>query len=444
MSETSRSEYDETASRLGPLEALASRLKAAGLQSRIFVSDEGQPGAVKNIEILVPNGRGTRPVVVFEGQADSISEVPFENIKFLGDYQAVHFQKSTENVIEAGLKSASPAGSALSGLAQITRRSPARGVGGSGSDLGRRGRRFRDRIRATEPLVVSDGEFTIEISPPSMNYLHGPNLLLYYQPDYTLKLFGESIPPTHDDALGFFENLACSYLLDLDIRYGVSFELSRVEGERPYRHLEPTQEPPEFPRNRYHLQAMALYRYGRSASRFPLLEFLAYYQVVEFFFPVFTHERSIRMLRQAINHPKFDSKDDAALAKLVGLLHPSGRNALSEREQLRATILACIDSTTIEEFILGLGERKDHFCNKKQDLPGLNRIVLGSDQRDVREQLAERIYDIRCRIVHTKQNSADSGVDLLLPSSPEARSLWHEIELLRLLAQHVLIACASR
>lgn len=57
--------------------------------------------------------------------------------------------------------------------------------------------------------------------------------------------------------------------------------------------------------------------------------------------------------------------------------------------------------------------------------------------------MAERIYDIRCKIVHTKAGGSEGGVELLLPFSKEAELLYLDIELIQYVAQQTLISAST-
>lgn len=63
----------------------------------------------------------------------------------------------------------------------------------------------------------------------------------------------------------------------------------------------------------------------------------------------------------------------------------------------------------------------------------------------MRNDIAERIYDIRCKIVHTKDvaESRDQTGNLLLPFSKEAEGLTFDIELIQYVARQVLIASST-
>jgi hypothetical protein len=142
----------------------------------------------------------------------------------------------------------------------------------------------------------------------------------------TLKIHGISAP-RHHEALRRLEEIAGAILFDLDLCYGVQLELARYLARpsvRRYRPEPPPSRVPSFPRLRYPPQALSLYSYGRSASAMPLLQFLVYYQVLEFFFPVYFRQHLLRRLRQELTDPRFDVTDDAHLARLIATTTSSG------------------------------------------------------------------------------------------------------------------------
>lgn len=62
---------------------------------------------------------------------------------------------------------------------------------------------------------------------------------------------------------------------------------------------------------------------------------------------------------------------------------------------------------------------------------------------DLRNDVADRIYDIRCKIVHTKNDLREGEPELLLAFSAEAQRLDFDIELVQYVARSVLIAGSS-
>jgi hypothetical protein len=71
-------------------------------------------------------------------------------------------------------------------------------------------------------------------------------------------------------------------------------------------------------------------------------------------------------------------------------------------------------------------------------------VPLQIEKDNLSDQLADRIYAIRCRIVHAKSDGGHSGEDLLLPTSEESELLWAEIAVLRYVAQQAIFSQSQR
>lgn len=129
------------------------------------------------------------------------------------------------------------------------------------------------------------------------------------------------------------------------------------------------------------------------------------------------------------------SRDGAHLDRLISATAEAHYGIRNELDQLRATLRTCVDDDDLRAYIEAEGQ-KDHFTRSKQSMEGVQRVNL---KQDLHGQLATRIYQIRNRIVHTKDLDEDSGLELLLPTSDETRSMGPEIMLVRWLAQRAMI-----
>jgi hypothetical protein len=79
-----------------------------------------------------------------------------------------------------------------------------------------------------------------------------------------------------------------------------------------------------------------------------------------------------------------------------------------------------------------------------KEIKDVRQIIIRSGQPSVVEQVAERVYGIRCRIVHSKDGGGDrADADPLLPFSREAKILNHDIDLVRHLAVRAIMAKGS-
>lgn len=412
-----------------PFDVIRARAAVAGLDVEDDLDFDDEPA----LTIEIPSGRDKRKILVFADEAEEFAATRFEDVRFLGRLQATYDVVTGE--IEAGIVT----GLRNSNLGFQLKRIPgAVPVGGPSEGDSDSDEEMPSTLRASVRVVIgSDPASSLEISPPT-----GRARLLRCSRMFTLKMQHGS-DSTHDAALQALENVAWPLFFDLDLRYGVALELA-VRRPRPSRRRQVSSEdPPDYPQNRYAVEPLELYRYGRSAQGLPLLEFLAYYQALEYFFPHYTSEEVLNSLRAHLIDPRFSARRDGDLHKLITLVRPVARTSVSEREQLRATIVGCIDAASLEEFLTSDLDMQAHFCGNRQAVNHVKKIRLAGDA-DLRHQVADRIYDVRCRIVHAKQDGGDSGVELLLPASDEARALLPDIDLVRMLAQRVILARATQ
>lgn len=424
------------------IDILLKRASAAQFDAEIRTA-ERKRGLLHYVVLKLPNGRQTRPIIVFPADADKFLGLEFENYINVGDYVAVLDKASGR--IEAVLAGATSGVTGRAYIGSLLSQLPGIEVITEG-DLEMDSDTFEDggdpRRGSAENwrLTVEQDGVSLEISPASAEF----QTLLGRGRETTIKLVGVTTS-SHDEALQALERYAAAMLFDLDVVYQIPVQLAKQRlPSRKRNHYERPNSPPKFPRIRYAGQALELYQYGRSAAALPLLEYLAYYQSLEYFFPFFAKEQTVHSVRSQLLHPGFDARNDAELNKLINLAASSARSGMGERDQLRATIRACMTEADVRDFIGSVEEYTDHFCSKKQKIKGVGTFHLSGNQADIRDQAADRIYAIRCRIVHAKQDGGANSQDVLLPSSAETGSLQADVELIRLVAQRALIARAAR
>lgn len=162
------------------------------------------------------------------------------------------------------------------------------------------------RIDSRWRLSVERDGVTIELSPMSEEFRAIRSIATSRRPRLTTIKISGAASKTTEETIESFRTLSDAFFFDLDVRYGiVAEEMSvprRAPGVRPRR----VSLPASFPENRYLAQPVSLYRYGRSAQGLPLLSFLAFYQVLEFFFPIFSQEDVTRRVQQTLRNPRFE------------------------------------------------------------------------------------------------------------------------------------------
>lgn len=246
-----------------------------------------------------------------------------------------------------------------------------------------------------------------------------------------------------ETVIDLLERLGAAMLFQLDLFGATPLALEATrhrERGRPrpsHPHENGAIRPPGF---YYDSSAMALYWYAQSVSELPLVQFLAFYQILEFYFATYSTRATLDDLRGALKDPRFNMNSDTQLTKLLSRIRPATRGWGDERAQMRATVRGCVTPEDVQEFLERDPDRKDYFCNKKLWAKLSNVQVDGGDEALV-EAVGSRIYQVRCRIVHAGESS-DSADNLgpLMPFSIETRKyLRFEIDLARFVAIQVLI-----
>jgi len=241
--------------------------------------------------------------------------------------------------------------------------------------------------------------------------------------------------------LTLLEEFAAALFFELDCRYGLDMSLERDVWpiEQGARERRPDKVEVRYPKNRYSTDAVTLYMYGRTIENYPLLQYLAYYQVLEHFFPAYAGREVLQRVRLALRDPVFDLEDDLHMSRVLAAFRVSAQVTSREIEQLKLLLSGCVVEEDLKGFLQNDTNRRE-FLTDKRSLQGVRALALDDRQEPLAHQIAARVYAIRNRIVHAKEDGGGVGAGPLLPTSTEARRLTHDVALCRLLARSVLIA----
>ena len=217
------------------------------------------------------------------------------------------------------------------------------------------------------------------------------------------------------DALTILEKISNSLLFQLNIETDLPIYLAPRENQyHSINHFiirDPSDEiqPVElnFPTHEYDTEPISLYWYANTATRMPILQYLAYYQVIEFYFLM------------------FKNNDDTY-----------------EIDFLKATIKGCVQPEDIKSFFEEKSRLK-FFRNYDKWKDITTKASPIREQGDIINDTAIRIYDIRCKIVHTKNLDSSNETKFILPFSKEAQKLGYDIELVKFIARKVLEHCSK-
>jgi hypothetical protein len=411
--------------------------------------------------LLMPNGDTERELEIGPLAVDACLDGNFESWTIIGRYQAVLDVSSS--CIEAQIRPMSTANAILRvGRTQASARLSyipgCEYLDDSGNWTKYDMRHMqRDQIRGKERLAfqartkrilfgTTKSGHDVAISPAT-------NRLAIFHSElgtkdsgianlYSIKISSAAID-RHDEALDLLETVSGSIFFELDVLAGEPFELAQIAPIRIGKRPTLTISTPEarVPTKSYSRNALSLYFYARSARKMPLLEYLAYYQCIEHFFTQFTNTDLLRRLSSCLDDPRFSHDDLRSLTEIVSLVRRYGSVNMNELEQLRATVKSCIPLERMLDFIRRNDPRRNDLEDRRSILTGCHLKV---DDSEVLDRVAERIYDIRCRIVHSKaEGTGRRGGDAILPFSKEARLLDSDIDLIQFAAQEVILSAGG-
>lgn len=260
----------------------------------------------------------------------------------------------------------------------------------------------------------------------------------------TFRIEGKELK-THAEALDFLLKIANSVLFQIDLALNVPIHLVMDRQiMREMRMRKHNLKKPDFqsPKYEYDKEPLALYWYARTSTNMPLLQFLSFYQVMEFYFPLYSFSEAQKRIKNFVKNPLFDITKDTDIAQLINIIKVSakGKAIGDEKSQIKATIQHIVDKDSLLAFYNENEERKDFFDQQKK-VKGLSKqkINFNSGDSDIRLETALRVYEIRCKIVHSKE---EDDSELILPYSSEIKNLKHDLELVEYLAKQAIITGA--
>jgi hypothetical protein len=423
---------------------LAERAAAAGLTGSWYEFKDPAIGKVEGpswLGIEIPSGRRFRRLDIHAEDAEALASFKFERWIALGDYEAILDTDKTAIIAALHLQGF-PSFDRLPGVTTWT-------LGGSEPRLAHDADMTRTALRAASEMgTVSYLAIPAPNTDVSLElYSFCPSEIALmnrrgYLSGYGLTIRGVTTT-RHDEALELLLDLSTSLFIDLDISYGIIGSLSKaydaeLAARDSYDPDHRNAAAPRFPSMLHNRDAALLYLYARELIQTPLLEYLIYYQVIEFYLPTYTRSATISRLRNILKDPSFDYNNDLLLGRLLDTIAPTSRRIMSEREQVAATIAYCIDDAAIVAFLDDRPAAAKALADKNriQDV----RVINTRDrQTPLTSQVAERIYDLRCRIVHSK-DSDNETMPPIRPFERESRLMRHDLSLIRFIAQRILIA----
>jgi hypothetical protein len=232
------------------------------------------------------------------------------------------------------------------------------------------------------------------------------------------------------------EEAARSLLYELDVRNGVVMELDAPSAglEAPFvRRLSEVNRMIRYPRAAVKYEVSVLFGFASQATKDPPQAFLAYYQALEYFIPTAIRQNAIKSVRRELRDPAFDLNDDASLLRVIK--EAESPSSAAEPNQLRILVNEYVRTSRLEDFFKH--DWGDYFSSKGP-IKGVASINERNLNLSLPHQVADRVYQIRNRLVHAKNDPKFGDARVLLPRSTASNALAPDVLLVRLLATEAI------
>ena len=201
--------------------------------------------------------------------------------------------------------------------------------------------------------------------------------------------------------------------------------------------LEESQEKESFqiPKVFYNKELTKFYRLGMS-SYFPILKYLTFYQILEYFFIKVSDEELYNKLSYELKDPKFVPKEPH-IAILVRIVEEHSKK-LDETEMLKNVLKKYIDFTGLKEFIENYEEKiSEKIYTKRNEIFG-EIVEVSLKENHIFGNIAKIINIIRNALVHSSDRY--EGKIRYVPFSESTEIVEKHIPLLKFLAEKVIFA----
>jgi len=422
------------------IEQFKAFLDANQFESKIVDDKDYEGKPYRYLDIQFPVARNTENIIIHEDDdLDTISNCGFVKYRGISDYEAIWSQEL--NCIECEVQDTQSYGLGryiirnLASYFETIQES---------TDDPDRNEPIECIIFSNDILKVSVGNCSKEFAFLSA-YRDGRHIDIR-QPRgsfrTTLKITNIAIN-TEENARTLLEKISNALFFQINILYNMSITLSprripRTEKIIRRRRLRnPTSENRPLKLDyEYEKTPMSLYWFAQNNIESPIFAFFAFYQVLEYYFPIYSQLEAKNKIKNLFKDPRFSIESDTDMLRLLNVITAKNIDGIGdEKEQLNNVLKNIVTGDEIIEYINSRGFLVDYYNNKASNKLSGEKLPL-NDITGIVPKLSARIYDIRCRIVHNKASETHKKI---LPVTKEEDYLRNEISVLKFLAEKAII-----
>ena len=201
-----------------------------------------------------------------------------------------------------------------------------------------------------------------------------------------------------------------------------------------------------LPKALYKADLVRFYQLAQSSDGFPVLQFIAYYQILEYFFVTVSDEKLYEQLFRHINDPKFNNNRQNYDRLIQEVLNH--RQETDEKQMLKNVLLKFMNIADLKDFIRQFDEsyeqeKGEKRFNKKREIFGeMVKLSPESPDDNFLGDIVQRVKVVRNALVHSSDRYSRN--ERHIPFSESTEVVSEEIPLVRFLAEKVIIATAEK
>ena len=242
-----------------------------------------------------------------------------------------------------------------------------------------------------------------------------------------------------------------SFLFDISVNYNSVFRLASDEeevlGKGAMYHRSNKTTPINAASNKIYMSAI-LDQYSLAmANEDPMMQFIAYYHVLEYFFKTIRTEKAKKSINEVEGLKELSEENAEIKSEIISKLSTDFKKFLHLREDdsLLLILEIYIDIDELKERLEFISASSiDYYKSNEVTFSKGSKVdLLSSNEELIYKNLKNRIYKTRNSIVHNKLNEDNEDENLIYNPFEDEEELKKEIPLMRAIAEQVIINTAE-
>lgn len=306
--------------------------------------------------------------------------------------------------------------------------------------------RLKDKPAEIEmPFFKNQLEIAIQYQPSASLMTHLMELMRGKRSTVILTISGYN-NPTFDGKENDLRNIVNSILFDFSYSYNLAFEPTNFDTllrRTPLRRRNKTSTPTEkiqFIYKKYIPELVEYFNIGEKVD-YPPFRFICYFHIIEYFSDKSAYFYAAKKLKSLLIKPDFHINTDKYVNQAINFFKIESTKYTSDKIKIKRVINQFVNKSEFEDYLKDL-QLLDYFrkpividCTKKLELPGVD---FENDSK-FEETLMNRIYSMRCSIVHSNPDFEETKSVPFSPTPENLDKLRKEIDMIYEVARTIIV-----